>query len=190
MFKLKAAALQVLLVVTSVVAIAPGASAQGFINKRSNLPDGSSFYMARQQWQVIDNSPIINGQPGGPMQQQPMNGALPAGPAPLPKAGWQPYSQSIPGLQTNLPKTNNGVPPKLPPAPPPGAKANAGKLSKPKQTAAAAAPVNIPPSVQSYTPYKGYNPVPQPAPVMGSAGNSSNSNVHGSLLHWARGRHN
>jgi hypothetical protein len=165
------------------------AHAQGFIRKDQNLPDASRFYMARQQWQMIDNTPIINGQPGGPGGAQQQGAAPGAGaPPPLPRAGFMPYTPNMPQLSTSLPKTNNGVPPKLPPARAPksggptGAKAHAGKLPAAKPVSAPA-----PPAVQAYAPYKGYNPGAPAA--TGAQSMNSQSNVKGSVLHWARARH-
>ncbi len=127
-------------------------------------PNLKHFYKARQEWQYVDESPIITGHPGVP-------GVIPTGPAPLPRANWQEYSQSLPGKRTDLPVVNNGVPPKEPPAPI-AKRASASKLK---------APVHSHPMVQSYKPYQGYSPGAQ-----SSAGMQTSSQVKGSLLHWAR----
>jgi len=180
---------QAALLAILVVSGCEAAQAQGFIKKDQNLPNASSFYMARQQWQVIDNSPIINGQPGGP--GGPSGNVAPPPGAGLPRAGFQSYSPpAAPQLSTSLPKVNNGVPPKLPPARAPrqmpsgaGAKGRAGKLpamyAKPASTP-------TPPAVQAYAPYKGYSPG---AAAAGGPAMNSQSNVKGSVLHWARARH-
>jgi hypothetical protein len=162
------------------------AFAQGFVKKNSDLPDASKFYMARQQITITDDSPIINRKDGGGGKGK--NGALPSGPLPLPKSGWQPYSQTMPGLQTSLPKVNNGVPVKAPPISAKAKKAKGGGLQAVAHKSKPAAPQPNPNAVQAYAPYKGYG---APASGSGSADNverQSNTNVKGSLLHWARGR--
>lgn len=164
---------------------AESAFAQGFRSKDAALPDSSRFYMSRLQVQMIDEAPIVTRQanPGGMQgqgQQQMRPGIPPGG---LPRAGWQSYTNDIPGLSTSLPKTNNGVPPKAPPqkSGPTGMRGNTGKLanSKPKPVAPSA------PAMQAYAPYKGYDP----NAFGGTANNSTKSNVRGSVLHWARGHH-
>jgi hypothetical protein len=160
-----------------------GSDALAQSNSKQSDPNLKMFYMARQQVQIIDDSPVVTnqkniGNTGG-------NGALPAGPMPLPHAGWQPYSSSVTAPTTSLPKVNNGVPPKTPPPnthSPNGLKGKTGALHlKP-------APNNN--VVQTYTPYKGYGSN-TPAPASGSGANTtqSTSNVKGSVLHWARARH-
>src|ERR1700734_2425611 len=100
------------------------AFAQGFIKKDQDLPNASGFYMARQQWQIIQEAPIINGQVNPAAQQGNRNAIPGVPPRGLPRAGFQNWSQEVapPGLSSSLPKVNNGVPPKLPPqkALPPG----------------------------------------------------------------------
>lgn len=161
---------------------AQGASAQGFRSQDKALPDASRFYMSRLQVQMIDEAPMVTRQanPGGAPGQQQMRPGIP--PGGLPRAGFQSYTPEMPGLSTSLPKTNNGVPPKLPPqrANPSGMRGNAGKLAanKPK-------PAPTAPAVQAYAPYKGYDA----AAFGGSTAASSKSNVHGSVLHWARTGH-
>jgi|688.fasta_scaffold552315_2 hypothetical protein len=160
--------------------------------QRQNDPNMGHFYMARQQITITDEAPSVNDQRTNPAAAQAGgNGGMPGAPVGLPRAGWQPYSQSIPSLRTNLPKTNNGVPEKAPPPPPQGMRGRAGGLingaktaSKPKssQPAAPAAPV-----VKAYSPYKQYAP---DSAASGSAAMSSNSAVRGSVLHWARPRKN
>lgn len=160
--------------------------------QRQNDPNMGHFYMARQQITITDEAPSVNDQRTNPSAAQAGgNGGMPGAPVGLPRAGWQPYSQSIPSLRTNLPKTNNGVPEKAPPPPPQGMRGRAGGLingaktaSKPKssQPAAPAAPV-----VKAYSPYKQYAP---DSAASGSAAMSSNSAVRGSVLHWARPRKN
>lgn len=152
--------------------------------QKQSDPNLGHFYMARQQVSITDDSPvIINRQGGG--AGAPGTGALPAGPMPLPRAGWVPYSQSVPGLSTNLPRTNNGVPPKMAPAAPPRAmKARTGALKVPRATAAVP---SGPAPVKSYGSYKTYPQEQQP--VGGLATNNSSANVKGSVLHWARAQH-
>jgi hypothetical protein len=163
------------------------AFAQGFINKKQDLPDASRFYMSRMQVQYVDDGPVVTHQtnPGGQQGGGGIPGVPPQG---LPRAGFQSYTPEMPQLQTSLPKVNNGVPTKLPPPKPkaPGAatglKAHTGKLPAGKPTTKPAQP-----AMEAYTPYKGYNP----ANFGGSASSaaSSQSNVKGSVLHWARARH-
>ncbi len=178
------------------------AGAQGFIKKSTEELPKVQFYMARQQWQVVDDSPIVNykqGAPGQQPQQPGQSGGMLNRPAPLPRAGFQQYSPQAPTFGGGLPQVVNGVPPKdVAPAPVKhGKKAKAGKLgpggngsqgtttaSKPNQPVSAA---------KAYSPYKGYNPQsPPPAqgPGTGLAANQNNqtrTNVKGSVLHWARG---
>jgi len=163
------------------------APAEQALAQRSSDPNFGHFYMGRQQITITDDSPIINDQrtmqgPGGGGG----NGGLPAGPIPLPKAGWQPYSSTIPGVQTALPKVVNGVPPKMPAAPagPKAMQGNAGAL-KAKAPAKPAGPV----TVKSYNAYKGYGgslPGSTGAGASGGPSYSSNTAVQGSVLHWAR----
>lgn len=159
---------------------------------RNDNPNMRNFYMARQQWTITDESPQVNDQRtgGGPMQQGgPMQGG--GGPPALPKAGFIPYSQTMPGMSTQLPKVNNGVPPKLPPTNnlPAAMKGKAGAFKPPKPAAAKAPVQSGPPSVKAYQAYKGYTPGVAPPPVpsyQSSGGMSANTNVQGSVLHWAR----
>lgn len=137
-------------------------------------PNFKHFYMARQQVQVIDESPIITNQTGGGGQA---GGGAPAGAQPLPKAGFQSYFQGSPQAPNNLPKVFNGVPPKLPPAPN-AMNAQAGKL-KPKKAAAKSYP-----GLKAYKPYSGYGGSTPSGDASG--GSSTSSNVHGSVLHWRR----
>lgn len=160
--------------------------------QRQSDPNMGHFYMARQQITITDEAPSINDQRTNPQAAQAgAGGGMPMAPVGLPRAGWQPYSQSIPSLRTSLPKTNNGVPVKAPPPPPMGMQGRTGKLlggpktaSKPKSStpAAPSAPV-----VKAYSPYKQYEP---DSAAAGSAALNANSNVRGSVLHWARNRKN
>lgn len=155
---------------------------------RQTDPNMGHFYMARQQWQIIEDAPVVTGQPGSPggaAQQM----AAPNRPVPLPKAGWMPYSSSIPSVQNALPQVNNGVPKPMPAAPPPsrpsGMHGKAGNLNlKPKAQTASG-----PPAVKSYSSYKGYGgglPSGQAASASAGGGSSASTNVKGSVLHWAR----
>jgi hypothetical protein len=156
------------------------AEAQGFINKKRDLGDGSHFYMSRLQVQLIDDSPVVTHQAGTPgAAQAPINV-----PRVLPRSGFQSYTSSMPQLSTSLPRVNNGVPPKQAPvkAPPRGAHGKTGSLLRPTEPRPAA-----PQTVQSYAPYKGFSP--------GTAGSTAGSgyasagqsqtNVRGNVLHWA-----
>ncbi len=159
---------------------------------RSDNPNMRNFYMARQQWTITDDAPMVNDQrtmPGAAQQGGPMQGG--GGPPQLPKAGFIPYSATMPGMSTQLPKVNNGVPPKLPPTNnlPAAMKGKAGTF-KPSKTAQPKPPVQSgPPTMKSYQPYKGYTPGVAPPPVpsyQSNGGMSANTNVQGSVLHWAR----
>ncbi|MBX9876931.1 MAG: hypothetical protein K2Y22_00590 [Candidatus Obscuribacterales bacterium] len=139
-------------------------------------PNFKHFYMARQQVQVIDESPIITNQTGG-------GGAgganAPAAAQPLPRASFQSYFQGSPQAPNNLPKVFNGVPPKLPPAPN-AMNAQPGKL-KPKKAQAK----STYPGLKAYKPYSGYGGS-TPSTGDSSGTSSTSSNVHGSVLHWRR----
>ena len=187
-----------------------GVQAQGYATDNPNM---KNFYMARRQITITDEAPAVNDQ-----RTNPQPGAAGAGPgmAPgmgraLPKAGWTPYSQFVPGLSTNLPKTNNGVPVPVTQAPPgpTGMRGKAGKLkgskgasSKPKTASGGGGGG---PSMKTYTPYKGYGAPAQMVKGGGTpnytAGGTSSpggstgygygnqqteTNVRGSVLHWAR----
>ena len=166
------------------------ASAQGFMKKDSQLPDASHYYMSRMQVQLIDDSPIVNHQVNPPGAA---GGASPGSasyvPRGLPRAGFNSYTSDIPSLSTSLPKTNNGVPPKLPPskALPAGNKGQSGRLGSAK--AAKPAVRSGPPTVEAYAPYKGYNPNAMDGSVQGGTNSNSQANVKGSVLHWARAHH-
>jgi hypothetical protein len=136
--------------------------------------------MARQQIQIIDDSPIINNQTGDPAAQAGMNQRQA-----LPKAGFGTFIPARPTNMGPLPKVENGVPR----APLPsastvsGMKANAGKLktkSAPKAAAKPAAP-------KAYKPYQGYGGAPTGAAVS-SGGSQTTTNVKGNILHWARSK--
>jgi hypothetical protein len=155
-------------------------------------PNIGHFYMGRQQVTITNDAPIVNDQrtnssgaaPGG------MNGAL-GGRAPLPAAGWQSYSPVSPGLSTNLPKVNNGVPKPPPPAaakkPPHGLTGNAGALGAGKGKSPT--PPGDPNVVKMYKPYTRYqNPDSAGVSASDNANQQSSSNVRGSVLHWARGK--
>lgn len=160
--------------------------------QRQSDPNMGHFYMARQQITITDEAPSVNDQRTNPQAAQAgAGGGMPMAPVGLPRAGWQPYSQSIPSLRTSLPKTNNGVPEKAPPPPPMGMQGRTGRLlggpktaSKPKSSTPAAPSV---PVVKAYSPYKQYEP---DSAAAGSAALNANSNVRGSVLHWARNRKN
>jgi len=155
--------------------------------------------MARRQYQVVDDSPIVkhsNGQAAAAGASG--MGAMPSGQAPLQRAGFMQYSTSMPTITAPLPKVNNGVP--TPQTPLPGAKgksasAKAGSLGKGKKVSTKpSVPAVVEPDggIHAYNSYKGYNPsasLPYSA-VGGAAGSgmSSSGNVKGSVLHWSRRR--
>jgi hypothetical protein len=147
--------------------------------------------MARQQIEIIDESPMVQYKSGNPAAAGGAYGALPAGRVPLPKAGLQQYSQSSPGFSGALPQVYNGVP-KTPPAPaktsssPSGLSGKAGSL-KPTKTTTAKQPATN--TVKTYNAYKGYGGS-TPSGATGSAYGASQTqvqtNVSGSLLHWQK----
>lgn len=171
-----------------------GAAATPASAQLQNDPNLGHFYMARQQIQILDDAPVIYDKrtnPGAAAQ----SGQLPRGPAPLPRAGFNSYSSSLPtGMSTGLPEVVNGVPKKIP-APaqpsisPKKAKAGAYKVKqsapRPQQTVA-----------KTYSPYKGYGGGNPYAGMQSAAstGNSYGTNassataVRGNLLHWSRTR--
>lgn len=170
-------------------------------NANSANPNMGHFYMARQQIQITDDSPVINYKGGGAPGQMGAQGMAPGAPMPLPRAGFQRFSQTLPSYSNTLPQVNNGVPK----APPPvrqnlnsGMQAKAGNLKPSKKKAAAkgkkpdAAPKAVT-TPKAYSPYKGYDPKIAPPPshsanAQGGGGARSDTKVRGSVLHWARGR--
>ena len=198
--------------------VAAGHAWQGAQAQPSENPNMGHFYMARRQVTITDEAPAVNDQRANP---QPGGSAAGRGAAPgmgrnLPKAGWTPYSQFVPGLSTNLPKTANGVPTPVTAAPPPdpsGMRGRAGKLKSSKSSSAKSKTASGgAPSMKTYTPYKGYG---APAQMVKGGGGSSvpnytsggtappgisvgtaagagygkaETNVRGSVLNWARAR--
>lgn len=160
-----------------------GAQAQGYARDNPNM---GHFYMARQQITITDDAPAVNDQrtnpqPGGRGGAGP--GLAPGLGRSLPKAGWTPYSQFVPGLSTTLPKTANGVPVPVAPQDPSGLKGKAGKLKGSK--AAASKPKSGsggPPSVKNYTPYKGYGAPPQMVKGGGGGSNGGFSPTYGANI--------
>lgn len=185
------------LIAALAIAALPIAFAQDALaQQKARNPNMGHFYMARQQWQVTDDAPIVRyrGNGAGAQQQR----ALPRGPAPLPKAGFQRFSQTLPSYRNTLPQVNNGVPKPVRQAPPnrrikgKSGKALKWKKSK-KSTNAKKKTVKKPVKTKSYSPYKGYNPkvVKKPAHRSGSGASKhhTKTKVRGSVLHWARGNH-
>lgn len=166
-------------------------------------PNLGHFYMARQQIQILDDAPQVNDyrtQPAPPAGAAPP-GAAPAmnRPQPLPRAGFMPYSNSLPSVQNSLPKTFNGVPPKAPPMRPVNpAMGKAGAYKAGKKAAAVASAPAAPPTLKKYAPVNGYggNAMGGPTTVVRSGGASASTAVRGSLmqqsgpsaLHWSRTR--
>ncbi len=155
--------------------------------QRSSDPNLRNFYMARQQWSVTDDSPVITGSPGAPPGAAAGGmGGLPAGPAPLPRAGWQGYSTQIPSVKTALPQVNNGVPKALPRAQNlSGQQAKAGSLKLKPQAAKPTGPVGT----QTYQAYKGYGGGLTPSTGSGygsGSGLRTTTGVQGNVLDWAR----
>lgn len=197
------------LVSTAMVAVRD-ADAQGFLrNKKEDLPK-VQFYMARQQWRLEDEAPIINDQRTGFQSQQPgMAGNMQQRQRQLPKAGFQGYAPMPTFDGGGLPAVNNGVPRDLPGISnrKGGLEATAGKLGKDKKkkgsktgsgggstsSATAKKPTNTAP--KSYSPYKGYDPKAisaensqnQVTPSNNGANQRVNTKVRG-VLHWAHGK--
>lgn len=173
--------LTAILLAGGVVSLALPALAQ-----RSSDPNIGHFYMARQQIQITDEAPVVYDKRTGPSAGQ-QAGALPSGPAPLPRAGFNAYSSSMPSsMGAGLPEVVNGVPRRLP-SPPPGINPKSGKAGAYKLKKAAAPRPSGPTTAKTYSSYKGYgagNPVV--ASPSYSSGGSSSTAVKGSLLHWSR----
>jgi hypothetical protein len=145
-------------------------------------PNLGHFYMGRQQITIEDNSPIINDKTGNTVNGG-GNGAMMNRPAPLPKAGWQPYAPvENPGINPNLPKVPGPVRQAHPSNP------NTGRRGK------SVHPGNLVPknhgnaspfhAVKSYSPYSQY-PAP-PANTQAATELGASTHVKGNLLHWAR----
>ena len=167
---------------------------------RGTDPNVNHFFMARQQIQILDDSPSVNDMRTNPQaaaagkgQPAPMNK-----PQALPRAGFMPYSGNQPSMRSSLPTTFNGVPQKLPPAPPPvnPKNAKAGKYSKNKPASTPSLAASQPQTAKMYAPVKGYGSgIPTMRPVTVSAGGDASTRVQGSLLnkgpaalHWSRTR--
>ena len=172
------------------------ASISPSLAQRSGDPNIGHFYMARQQIDIIDDAPAVQDrrtQPAPPGAAG-AGAGMPAKPIALPKAGWVPYSSSLPtGMSNGLPKVVNGVPPKMPQAPavnPNMAKAGAYKN---KAKAPAAQVHSGPTSAKTYAPYKGYGAAPTTTaasvPVNSGSSGGTSTAVSGSLLHWRRTGH-
>lgn len=191
---------------------------QGALAQPSENPNMGHFYMARRQITITDDAPAVNDQRTNPQPGAAAGrGAAPGMGRNLPKAGWTPYSQFVPGLSTNLPKTVNGVPVPVtaPPPDPSGMRGKAGKLKSSKSSSAKSKTASGgAPAMKTYTPYKGYGAPPQM--VKGGGGGTTSSpnythmgggssppgistgsgasygktetNVRGSVLNWARAR--
>lgn len=173
---------------TVFVACSAPALAQG----RSSDPNMGHFYMARQQWQILDDAPQIYDKRTDPAAVNPQSG-LPRGPAPLPRAGFTSYTSAMPtGMSAGLPQVVNGVPKKFPPPSAPVVRPKSAKAGayKPPKTARPSGPV----TAKTYAPYQGYGGGPSsvstgPTPGNGSYGQSSvnsSTGVRGNLLHWSR----
>jgi len=200
------------LVSTAMVAV-PDADAQGFLrSKKEDLPK-VQYYMARQQWTMVDDAPIINDQRTGFQSQQPgaMQNNMQNRQRVLPKAGFQGYAPLPTFNGGGLPEVNNGVPRDLPGISNRrgGLEATAGKLGKDTKkgkkgaktgagggstsTASANKPVST--TAKSYSPYKGYDPKAtqadnsqtQVTPGNNGANQRVNTKVRG-VLHWAHGK--
>lgn len=180
------------LTVIPLIACAIGAaSLTPALAQRSSDPNLRNFYMARQQISIDDDAPVIIDRRTNPQAAQGGGGVGGlTGPMALPKAGWQPYSSQIPGVQTALPAVSNGVPKSLPSGKTSkGLSADQGTL-KPKAPAAIKKPSG-PVTVQTYRAYKGYGGSLTPSTASGAgssggSGYSTSTQVQGSVLHWAR----
>lgn len=183
------------LIVTIAVAALPVAFAPDALAQNSHNPNMGHFYMARQQWQVTNDSPVINGQGGGAPQQ---NVSAPNGPPPLPRASFTRFSQSMPQYRSDLPTVHNGVPKPMPAQRTKvvRSKGNSGKTGKWTPPKKKIVKKQGPITSKSYSPYKGYDPKVVVKPHhTGSRGSShaasstqTKTKVRGSVLHWARGQ--
>lgn len=170
------------------VVISPEANAQ-----QSRNPNMGHFYMARQQWQVTNDAPVVKYQGGG---GPPGSAQAPRGPAPLPRAGFTRFSQSMPQYRNNLPTVHNGVPKPMPArrTKTTRKKGNLGKTGKWKAPKKKVVKRKGPIKSKSYSPYKGYDPkgVRKPTATRGTAHaaarTQTKTKVKGSVLHWARGK--
>lgn len=173
----------------------PSFAQGGFVGNqygRGSDPNLGHFYMGRQEVQIMDDAPYVNDMRTNPAAQQQQRGAAPNRPQPLPRAGFMPYASSLQSMSSSLPKVNNGVPQKMPVAPPPGVDPRMAKAGKYKP--ATAKPASPGPRVaKSYAPYKGYG-----GPSGGGAGGAysapqsahgTSTAVSGSMLHWSRTGH-
>lgn len=169
--------------VLTLVSASPVAAQYG----RNDNPNMRNFYMARQQWQVMDDTPQVNDLRTNPAAAQPGAAAAPPRPAALPRAGFNSYMSGYMGTSPGqgLPSVNNGVP-KLPPAGPnlTGQQATAQKMKAKAPAAPKAA--KAPPVAKGYKPYtstasSGYS-------GGGSSSMSTSTAVHGSVLHWNKKR--
>jgi hypothetical protein len=198
------------LVSTALVAV-PDTHAQGFLRgKKEDLPK-VQYFMARQQWTMVDDAPMINDQRTGFQSQQPgMAGNMQQRQRQLPKAGFQGYAPMPTFEGGGLPEVNNGVPRELPNISNRrgGLEATAGKLGKDKKgkkgsktgsgggsasSTTAKKPTSTTP--KTYSPYKGYDPKAisaensqsQVTPSNNGANQRVNTKVRG-VLHWAHGK--
>lgn len=157
---------------------------------KSDDPNLKHFYMGRQEIEIFDTSPIVKYRgSAGDAGQQPA-GASPQGPIPLPPSGFQQYSSNVRGGPLNLPKVENGVPPKAPPpksmkgstekSHPHSARAHTTTLSRGASSSAAK------PVIKTYK--QTYQTRPRPTATQQGVGLSSIQRVRGKLLPWATNR--
>lgn len=176
---------------------APGAVAQ-----RSQDPNLSHFYKARQQITITDDAPIINDKTGGKSGMSGGSGSLPNRPLPLPPARWEQYSpvETPSGLSTTVPKINTKTNKGSPGISTKHATALHGRSNKLNASASAAinpkdkssksassAGKSATPAVSVYSPYKRYSLEPS-ATGATSAATESKARVRGNVLHWARAK--
>jgi hypothetical protein len=177
------------------VSTAP-ALAQGFNGNqygRGSNPNLGHFYMGRQELQILDDAPNVNDMRTNPRAAAPQ--AAQRGPAPLPRAGFMPYSQSAmtPSMSNSLPQVVNGVPPKpVPVIQKSGINPKLGKAGVYKASKPPSRPVAT--TARTYAPYKGYGGGPPAGVASGPSGyggpsSGSATRVSGSLLHWSRTGH-
>lgn len=179
----------------AVALCAPALAQEPYQGQPSNL---RNFYMARQQVQIIDDSPMVTrmpapgAQPSAAGAQQPVNINRPV---PLPRAGFQPYYSSGQqmGGNTSLPTTSNGVPKKAPPRVITGLPA--GRAGAIKQQAAQKTASSKPsgvPTTKAYNPYGGYGGGQASGMSYGggagSGSSSTSRNVKGSVMSWKKNR--
>jgi hypothetical protein len=179
----------------AIAMLSAASAASPAVAQKSGDPNLGHFYMARQQIQIMDDTPAVNDmrtQPAPPGAAQGPPG-IPGRPVGLPRAGFAQYAPPPTAAgPVGLPKVVNGVPPKAPPAVMP----KTGQAGAYKTKPAAAPKPTGPITAKKYAPYNGYGGGnPYSPPVAASSGSNTSTAIRGTLmnqgpsaLHWARTR--